>query len=54
MTGRVKLTILIAFFAAVFAAAFIYMSSRDLYKDPSQRGTFVFERIDDTETWSFI
>ncbi len=54
MTSRVKMTILVAIIAAVFIAVFAYMSSRNLYKNPAEKGTFVFERLEEDDPWMFI
>lgn len=52
MTGKIKLTVMAAVFAAIVAVGVFYTASRNLYKNPS-KGTFVFERIED-EKWMFI
>ena len=54
MTGRIKLAVLIMLMAVVFAAMVFYMYGRELYKDYSLRGTFVFETLEEEDTCLFI
>jgi hypothetical protein len=54
MTGIIKLTLLTAVVVAVIISGFIYFSGSNFYKDPSLRGTFVFENIEEENQWMFI
>ncbi len=52
MTMRIKLTVF-AVFVAVLISVIAFTSSRNLYKNPYQKGTFVFERLENDQ-WMFI
>ena len=53
MTDRIKLTIFIAL-AAMAIIAVIFVSTGNLYKNPSGKGTFVYEPVEENEAWMFI
>lgn len=53
MTDRIKLTIFIALAAMAIIAVF-FVSTGSLYKNPSGKGTFVYEPVEEKEAWMFI
>lgn len=54
MTDRIKLTVFIAVAAMAAVIAIACISSGGIYKNHSGKGTFVYEPIEETETWMFI
>ena len=54
MAGRIKLALMIMFIVMLFMVCVFYISEREIHKDYSLRGTFVFETLEEDETCLFI
>lgn len=54
MTGRIKTAVIMMLVAMIFVFVFAYHSSHNLYKNPAAKGTFVFETLEEQESWMFI